>query len=71
MWIKAERERGFFKDVGSEDSGGGNRAGTWRWMSAAGRLELWETEMQIAVVSSSGVWRETRGSAVTAREEMR
>lgn len=30
-------------------------------MLAEGRLELWETEVQIAVVSSSGVWRETEG----------
>ncbi len=63
--------RGLFKEVGCEDGGGGNRAGMWRWMWAEGRLEHWEMEMQIAVGSSSGLWRETRGELVGAREEMR
>lgn len=40
-------------------------------MWAEGRLEHREIEMQIAVGSSSGVWRETRGELVAAREEMR
>lgn len=57
--------------MGSEYGGGGNRAGMSGRMLAEGRLEHWETEMQIAVISFSGVWKETGGVAVTAREEMR